>query len=165
MVSELEYGRLTVSETFAEKQGRDENASRPLTYTEQFEDICPTYMAMGMTYEQFWDGDNEIATMYRKSYQIKQEMANRDMWVQGMYFYEALCDVAPILRAFSKARRPSPYTKEPYKFEPVEPIEQEQNEKEVQADKKAKTIMEMFMVGFNQKKQKSLNSKEKNDGG
>lgn len=163
MVSQLEYGRVTVGETFAENEGRDEGSLRPQTYTEQFEEICPTYIAMGMTYEQFWNGDNEIAKMYRKAYQTKQEIANRDMWLQGMYFYEALCDVAPILRAFSKARRPSPYAKEPYKFQAVETSEEDmQIAKEEQSDNKAKVLMEMFMVGFNLKKQKSLSEEQKN---
>lgn len=162
MVSELEDGRLTVSETFAENNGRDQSASRPKTYTEQFEEICPDYIAMGMTYEQFWDGDNEIPKMIRKAYEKQQDAKNREFWLQGMYFYEALCDVAPILRAFSKAKRPSPYAKEPYKLEPQElPTQAKADEREAQSDKKAQTIMEMFMVGFNQRKQKSQNSEGK----
>lgn len=61
-----------------------------------------------MTYEQFWYEDLTIAKMYLKAYKVKQkretEMDQWYMWKQGMYIYEALCDVSPVLHAFSKKR-------------------------------------------------------------
>lgn len=40
------------------------------------------------------------------------------MWKQGMYIYEALCDVSPILHTFSKnGTKPLPYSKAPYGME------------------------------------------------
>ena len=35
--------------------------------------------------------------------------------MQGMYIYEALCDVSPVLHAFAKAgTKPRPYPEKPY---------------------------------------------------
>lgn len=71
---------------------------------------------MGMTPEQFWDMDCSLVVAYREAYRIRMEQQNRAAWLQGMYIYEALCDVAPVLRAFSKASRPRKYSEKPYEF-------------------------------------------------
>lgn len=72
-------------------------------------------MSIGMSYSQFWYEDCWIANMYLKSYSIKKEQLNEQFWLQGMYIYEALCDVSPVLHAFcKKGTKPIPYPKEPY---------------------------------------------------
>ena len=73
-------------------------------------------MAIGMTYEQFWYGDANMVIAFRKAEQLKMEALNRNMWLQGMYFYEALCDVSPIFRSFSKAKKPMDYRHEPFEL-------------------------------------------------
>ena len=35
-----------------------DNNSPPSRYTDVFEQVCPFYLSIGMTWEQFWDGDN-----------------------------------------------------------------------------------------------------------
>lgn len=68
-----------------------------------------------MTYEQFWRDDATIAQMYLKSYKINREREEIKIWKQGMYTYEALCDVSPVLHAFCKSgTKPLPYPTEPY---------------------------------------------------
>lgn len=90
---------------------KDELAS----YTEIFEESCPFYLAIGMTYDQFWYEDCWIAKSYLKAYKIKKEQLNEQFWLQGVYIYEALIDVSPVLHAFSKkGTKPLPYPKEPY---------------------------------------------------
>lgn len=70
---------------------------------------------MGMTYELYWNGDNDLPKLYRKAYDLQRKIKDETCWLQGMYIYEALCDVAPILRSFAKAgTNPKPYPKEPY---------------------------------------------------
>lgn len=59
---------------------------------------------------------------YIKAYKITQkrevELTDYKIWKQGMYIYEALCDVSPILHAFSKkGTKPLPYPKAPYGYE------------------------------------------------
>ena len=73
---------------------------------------------MGMTCEQFWDQDCQLVVPYRRAYRIRQEQENRFAWLQGMYIYEALCDVAPVLHAFAKqGTKVRPYSEKPYAFE------------------------------------------------
>ena len=70
-----------------------------------------------MTYEQFWEQDCELVKYYRKAAQIRQDLRNQDAWLQGAYFYEALIDAAPVLRAFAKkGTKPTPYREGPYEL-------------------------------------------------
>lgn len=71
-------------------------------------------MSYGMTYRQFWQGDVAAHKQYRKAYELKRVQENTMLWLQGRYVYEAICATAPILRAFSKARVPNDYLKEPF---------------------------------------------------
>lgn len=134
--------------------------SLPSTYGEQFERLCPIYMTMGMTYEQFWHGDAGLVKAYRKAFELKQDLENQSLWLQGMYIYEAICCVAPILRPNSKEKKPKPYRTEPYPLNTSTSKEIEEKRRETN-DAKAKAQMESFMVQFNQKFKKKG---EKSDG-
>lgn len=69
---------------------------------------------MGMSPEEFWTGDYTLVEAYRKAWKLRMEKENRDMWLQGYYFYEALCDVSPLLHAFAKSgTKPHDYLNEP----------------------------------------------------
>lgn len=68
---------------------------------------------MGMTYEQYWDGDVSAHKAYRESEKIRLTKQNQMLWLQGLYVYEAIADLAPALKAFSKGKAKS-YSKEPY---------------------------------------------------
>ena len=43
-----------------------------------------------MTYEQFWDADPYLVRHYRKAYKTRAEMRNQEMWLQGLYFFNAV---------------------------------------------------------------------------
>ena len=88
-------------------------AALPLSLMSVFEQACPQYLAMGMTYEQYWDGDVLAHKAFREAKKLRLAEANQLAWLQGMYVYEVLMDVTPYLKAFSKGR-PKPYPKEPY---------------------------------------------------
>ena len=67
-----------------------------------------------MSYEQYWDGDVSSHKQFREAHKLKISEENMIAWLQGRYFYDALCAVSPIIRAFSKARKPSEYHKKPF---------------------------------------------------
>lgn len=71
-----------------------------------------------MTYEQFWYGDPTMTLAYLKAYKLKEERESEKLkwiiWEQGLYNYEALCYVSPLVRAFSKATKPLPYPEQPH---------------------------------------------------
>lgn len=82
-----------------------------------FEEAFPYYLAMGMTYEQYWEGDSDLVRFYRKAQEIRRDEMNRQAWLQGMYVYEAIADIAPILHAFAKkGTKARKYSDKPYEF-------------------------------------------------
>lgn len=97
-------------------------------------------MAMGMTYEEYWDGDNDLCKYYRKAEEIRTERRNQELWLQGAYIYEALMDVSPAFRAFSKSR-PQPYRKKPFAITHRQQVEEENRKKlEASADAAARLM-------------------------
>lgn len=121
------------------------------TYTEQFYEVFPYYLSIGMTYEQFWDGDPTLAKYYREAEEIRNEKKNQELWLQGLYVYEAICDVSPILQAMAKkGTKPKPYTEQPYALTERQ-RRKEVREKELALANKGKKFMEMFMKNNNKK--------------
>ena len=48
-----------------------------LSVSELYHRVFPEYLAMGMTYDQFWKGDCTLVIPYREAYRIRQEEMNR----------------------------------------------------------------------------------------
>jgi hypothetical protein len=111
----------------------------------KFEELCPYFISMGMTYEQFWYGDVSMTKYYIKAFEIKEKREAKNkkwtIWEQGLYIYEALCNVSPILRAFSKAKKPLPYPTKPYNIEELDNIG---NEKEIKKKKEKKKEIDIM---------------------
>mgnify|MGYP003289384616 CR=1 FL=1 len=94
---------------------KDKSKVEVTSLTELFEKQCPIYMSYGMTYDEYWYGELYRARFYRDSYLIKIRQKDEELWMQGMYIYEALCKVSPILHAFSKkGTKPLQYSEKPY---------------------------------------------------
>ena len=94
----------------------EETPTQRKTNTEIFEECFPFYLAIGMSYAEYWEGDSKLTQYYRKAYQIKQDEINNNAWLQGMYVYDAVSTALHnALRGMSK--NPSPakdYAKQPY---------------------------------------------------
>lgn len=94
---------------------KDKSKVEYISPTKTFEEMCPIYMSFGMSYDEFWYDSPYRAMFYRNSHKLKVKQKNEEMWMQGMYIYEALCDVSPILHAFSKkGTKPLPYPDKPF---------------------------------------------------
>ena len=120
-------------------------------YTDKFYDVFPFYLSIGMTPDQYWDGDPTLAKYYRKAHELQRKRRNEDLWLQGMYIYEALCDVSPILQAFAKrGTKPHPYTDRPYSIT-SEDREEERKLIEQRDREKAKQYMLGKMAKINKK--------------
>ncbi len=123
------------------------------TDTEIFEESFPFYLAIGMSYAEYWEGDPKLTQYYRRAYQIRQEEINNNAWLQGMYVYDAISTALhnALRGKNSKARE---YAKQPYEFNKKEKTEQEKI-KEVEVEQeKAAAWMESF-VRLNSNKSQS----------
>ena len=137
-----------VSDSFSQKQGGGENIAAPsITCTERFEKIFPHYLAMGMTYDEFWNQDCLLVKYYREADKIKTERRNAELWLQGRYYYEALLAVSPILHAFAKkGTRPHPYLEAPF------PLTQEAVDRKQESEEEMKyNAMRAKMIALAQK--------------
>ena len=146
MDSQLVSGSLSATE------GSERTGSLPnFTYTSVFYQAFPYYLSIGMTYKQYWEEDCTLVEYYRKAEEIRIERRNQEMWLQGMYFYEAICDVSPILHAFAKkGSKPHPYASKPYAISEKQ-IRQEREEKERKIAEKGKKFMEALMLSNNKR--------------
>ncbi|MBR4723479.1 MAG: hypothetical protein IK072_01935 [Clostridia bacterium] len=137
-----------VSSSLPEKEGSGEEKAAPLnTYAETFEKLCPYYIAIGMTYDQYWNGDPEIAKFYRQAQKTKMSLKNRELWLMGAYIYEALCDVSPVLNANAKkGTKPLPWRSEPIPITKEEMKVKEEKENKARYIKNKKRFESMVML-------------------
>ena len=70
--------------------GGDVTPTKKLSYTEIFESECPFFMAIGMTYHEFWFEDSYLVRYYREAHNYKRKIRNEEMWVEGMYIAKAV---------------------------------------------------------------------------
>ena len=104
-----------------------------------------------MTYDEFWNGDCTLTKYYRKADEIRKERRNEELWLQGMYIYEALCDVSPVLHAFAKkGTKPQPYAEKPYAITEAQHRRAEE-EKERRIAEKGKRFMNAIMQANNKR--------------
>lgn len=104
-----------------------------------------------MTSEEYWNGDCALVKYYRRADEMRLERKNQELWLQGMYVYEAICDASPIMHAFAKrGSKPHPYTDKPYPITEKQRKRNDKVEERVVYDK-GKEFMKAFMKGHNRK--------------
>lgn len=125
----------------------EELSTQNKSYTEIFREVLPFYLSIGMTVDQFYNDDVTLANTYRKAYDIKNERDNSQLWLQGMYIYDAIA--TSIYNAFCRkaGQQAATYTSKPY------PINQKQldddHEKIVERERaKAKVWMENWVNAY-----------------
>ena len=61
--------------------------------TETFEGMCPYYMAIGMSYQEYWFASPDLVRAYRDAHVYKRKMENERLYLQGLYNYQAFSSV------------------------------------------------------------------------
>ena len=119
------------------------------TNRELFSKVFPTYLSMGMSYDEFYNKDHTLVADYRYAFRQKREEANFDMWLQGLYVYHAISDIAPLLIPFAKHPKAEPYHKEPL---PIYKTDKEKEDTSTNAvQDKGKAYMLAMMSSINKK--------------
>ena len=132
---------------------------------EVFEEACPQYLAMGMSYEQFWDGESDMVISYRKAYELRQQEINNNAWLHGLYVWKALQCAPLFVNGFvPKGAKIEPYFDKPIDFTPPEKKPKPMSERE-QKKKQAITHVEMLAARFNAQfaRKRQAEQKKKND--
>ena len=124
------------SSRFDSKKEGEKSRVESISLTKIFEELCPIYMSYGMSYDEYWYGDAYRAKFYREAYDIQIKHKDEEFWIQGMYIYDALCKVSPILHAFSKSgTKPLPYPNKPYMSTLKDTISEEEKEKQIENER------------------------------
>lgn len=130
------------------EEGATADGSHPLfTYEEVFNKHFPFYLSIGMSYEDYWERDCTLVIAYKKAFDMKKERDNEMMWLQGLYIYDSLLRIAPMLQAFGKGKV-QPYVEKPYDLS-KKAIENTKKQKEEEQFKKGKRFMEQFSILHN----------------
>lgn len=130
---------------------RENRSASPFPYTEIFNDKFPYYLSIGMTEEQYWDRDSCLVKYYRQAEELRRERVNQELWLQGMYFYDALARISPILHAFAKkGTKAQPYVEEAYPINKKK-MEDVKVKKEKAKSEKGVRYMQAYMVKNNQR--------------
>ena len=130
---------------------RENRSASPFPYSDIFESKFPYYLSIGMTEEQYWDRDCCLVKFYREAENLRKERVNQELWLQGMYFYDALARVSPILHAFAKkGTKAQPYPDEPYPIN-KRTMDNVKERKEKAKANKGLQYMQAFMVKNNKR--------------
>lgn len=91
-----------------------EQEQRYKSRTELFEKSFPSYLAIGMSYNEYWYKDASLVRSYREAEKMKAERENSRCWMQGAYIYEAICSAFPLFNPYVKDHKALPYPKAPH---------------------------------------------------
>ena len=123
------------------------------SYGDIFDEYLPEYLAIGMTYEEYWEGGFGTKRAARKAYAIRirneQMLADRQNWTMGQYIMAAL-QHTPLLVGGLNVK---PSTKLPdYPDKPFLEAAEEQKKEEIRKQKEEdqiKLAMAMMHAAFN----------------
>lgn len=105
-----------------------------------------------MTYEQYWHGDPALVRAYHRAKQLQTQDESTMMWLQGKYFYDALCaGLANFSAGMAGKRGNAKYPKDPYRVIP-------KTKEELEAERQAKLNayieeLKIYAANFNKNKE------------
>lgn len=103
---------------------------------EILKDACPYFMAIGVSYDEYWYKSPLRLKDYLKADEIRQKRKNNDLWLQGYYDYIAFLSVSPVLHAFAKkGAKPLDFPKNPITLTEEERFEIAEKERKARLEK------------------------------
>lgn len=103
---------------------------------------------MGVSYDEYWNGDYKKLPFYRKAYALKRKEKNFDLWLEGVYILRAIGSILP------GSEEPYPSEPLPLTEDDVKASEERQKRKEID---NAKAYMETMMHNINKKRKEAKN--------
>lgn len=91
--------------------------NKKLDLAQWLEKLCEYYMAMGVSFEEFWFGDYCRLKFYEQAYFNKLKRRDYDLWLEGRYVLEA---VGVALAKSFGGRSDIEYPKQPFGYEKPE---------------------------------------------
>jgi hypothetical protein len=147
-------GGIDIKETVLKRYGLEKE--KIINISDLFDELCPFYMSIGMSYDEYWHGDNYAYKYYLKAYELKKkremDLLDYKCWLTGLYTYEAICDCSPILHDFvKKGTKPLRYPDKPI-FMGYDSQKQKHSKKEIENGRLAFRVQMDTWMRANQKR-------------
>lgn len=122
--------------------------------SEAFREAFPIYLAMGMSYEEFWEKESWLTHSYRKAQKIRYDDINYSAWLNSLYMHHALMSGVPvILNGIAKTHIDLPkFPEKPFDFSEFDKKKQEKKQQEL-AKARMQMIAEQFNATFRRKQE------------
>lgn len=136
----------------------EEKPKEKFTHSRIFREVFPHYLAIGMSAEEFWDGEPWLARSYREAYRIRLEnqdrIADRNAWRMGEYVRYALASVPIAVNGFvPKGHRMLEYPEKPMTAQ-AEERKREETERKTQENQQM--LAQAMFQAFTEKINKSI---------
>lgn len=95
-------------------------------------------MSLGMSYDEYWNGDVWMIEAYREMDNLKRQRKSEEMWLQGLYIYNAV-SVSINNALLKKGARPQKYMEEPIRVVPYS-----KEEKDAIAERERQKTIDYF---------------------
>ena len=105
--------------------GSEVGESQPTSLKDYFDELCAYALSIGMSFQEFWEDSVDKLIYYHKAEQFRIRKKNEELWLMGLYVYNAVGNLAPILNMGVKDHKAKPYMKQPIPITEEERIEQE----------------------------------------
>ena len=118
-----------------------------------FEQQCPHYMSIGMSYDEFWNQDVSLVKAYRKADELRRRRQNEVLWLQGVYVREALLSTVGNMLA-GQGATPIEYPAEPHAIT-AEQVAEKQDQERKSMERRMKADMAALAARMIKKQQMS----------
>ena len=132
--------------------GGQRQLSSPSEIVDFLDEMCSFFMSIGMSYKDYWEGENALPDFYLRAYKMKRERemddANIKAWLNGFYDFAAYS--MAISNAFAgKDDTPSQYFDKPqplisHSGKPVEKSQEEIEKEQEIARLRVKIALDNF---------------------
>ena len=121
----------------------------PTPYGDMFDEALPQYLAIGMPYDLYWEGEYGTKRAFRKAYQLRieseQKIADTNNWYMGQYIAAVLQAVPQFVAGFiPKGAHLEDYPDKPLLVKQEE-LKKEEARKQQEEDQ-SKLAMAMFQA-------------------
>lgn len=136
----------------------EEKPKETFTISKIFRDAFPHYMVMGMSAEEFWDGEPWLVKAYRKAYRLRieneEKTADRNAWRIGQYIRNALVSVPITVNGFA----PKGHTMHTYPEKPftMQAEEQKREETKKKQEENKQILAQAMFQAFTEKMNKGI---------
>ena len=103
------------------------------------DELCPYYMFLGVSCEEFWHGDYTVLKYYVRADELHRQKMSEELWMAGLYNFNAVSTALSNFHFDGKKHKVNRYMEEPIRLIPLT-----ETEKKVKAKKERQKTIDYF---------------------